>query len=66
MACDPCNDPETGALDQAEAAALDLAQGLIWTIEGRTERPGAEEPGVVLLAQGIQRALCFLKTGFGG
>lgn len=65
MACNPCNDPETGALDGAEAASFDIAAGLIWALQPwRTQRPTQGEEVFDVLAQGIQRALCFLKTEF--
>lgn len=61
---DPCLDPNTGALDNAQAAGLDLAAGLIWTIEQRATRPQEGEEKVDVLAQGFTRALCFLKTDY--
>lgn len=56
-----CDDPESGRQDMADAAGLDISQGLIWAIRGEGERPYAERPDVVLLAQGVSRALCFLR-----
>ncbi len=61
---DPCGDPNTGALDNAEAAGLDLATGLVWSIENRTTRPQQGEEKVDVLAQGFTRALCFLKSDY--
>ena len=62
---DICN-TNTAALDNAEAAALDIAAAMVWLNRPGTTRPTQGDEQVDLLAQGIQRSLCFLKTEWVG
>jgi len=54
------NDIPSEIKDQIEAAANDLGKGLVWQSAPWGDAPGNDDPTVLLLAQGFQRALTAL------